>query len=273
NDEGRRTVRIHVVGTVLGIVFQDENCRAGPKARLGDTFHQLADGVIVIGGGGKGGDLARGGPRCVVVAQAHHDQARHMAGLLIFRQFIEKNLGAIHVGIVEVEAAVERVGYLGQHRVAHAGDLLGAGGGVRLVVDHVAEVAQGKAGRHGIGPEVAGGGQRGGVLLFEIVGNPAAGVLVGPHLLHVIGGDGGGGPVMAVGGDVAVDIEVVQQDEFAGQFVKVGGGVFTEEDQRRVAVALLQVAQHHLPAGKGPRPDLGPRSAQENRRPRRLRGP
>src|ERR1019366_1225549 len=129
--------------------------------------------------------------------------------------------------------------------VAHAGDLLGAGGGGGVfIVDHVAKVAKGNAGGGGIGPQVASGGQRGGILLFEIEEVTAAGVHAGPHLLHVIGGDGGGGPVLAVGGDIAVDVEIVEQDEFARQFVQVGGDVFPEEDQRGVAVALFHVAQH-----------------------------
>src|ERR1035438_1569243 len=238
DEEGGGAVGIHVVGTVLGVVFEDENGRIGPKARFRDALDQLADGVVVIGGGGERGDLAGGGAGSVVVGEAHYNQARHIAGLLIFGELVEEDLGPLDVGIAEVEAAVERVGDFGEDGVAHAGDLLGAKGGGVFIIDHVAEVAKGNAGRGGIGPQVAGGGQRGWILRFEIVVVAALGVHAGPHLLHVIGGDGRGGPVLAVG------VEIIEQDEFARQFVEVGGGVFPEEDQRRVAVALSHVAQH-----------------------------
>ena len=98
-------MRIHVIGAVLGVVFQNENCGAGPETRFGDPFHQLAHGVIVIGGSGERSDLAGGGARGVVVAQAHDDQARHVAGFLVFGEFVQKDLGAIDVGIVQVKAA------------------------------------------------------------------------------------------------------------------------------------------------------------------------
>ena len=53
---------------------------------------------------------------------------------------------------------------------------------------------------------------------------------------------------MAVGADIAVDVEIVEQDEFARQLVEIGRGVFAEEDQRRIAVALFHVAQHLIVA-------------------------
>src|ERR1017187_652087 len=73
DEEGGGTVGIHVVGTVLGVVFEDENGGVGPKARFGDALDQLADSKVVIGGGGERGDLAGGGAGSVVVAEAHYN--------------------------------------------------------------------------------------------------------------------------------------------------------------------------------------------------------
>ena len=53
---------------------------------------------------------------------------------------------------------------------------------------------------------------------------------------------------MAVGADIAVDVEIVEQDEFARQLVEIGREVLAEEDQRRVAVAFFHVAQHLIVA-------------------------
>jgi hypothetical protein len=47
-------------------------------------------------------------------------------------------------------------------------------------------------------------------------------------------------PVVA---DLGVHVEVVEEDEFPGQGVGVGGDLFPEQAEARVAVALLEVAQ------------------------------
>ena len=47
---------------------------------------------------------------------------------------------------------------------------------------------------------------------------------------------------MAVGGDVGVDVEVVEEDEIAGELVVVGGDGFGEEGEGGVAVADAEVA-------------------------------
>ena len=48
---------------------------------------------------------------------------------------------------------------------------------------------------------------------------------------------------MAVGADFGVHVEIVQQDELAGELVQVGRDALGEEAQLRVAVALRQVAE------------------------------
>ena len=54
----------------------------------------------------------------MIVAHAHEDEAGHGAGLLEFGEIGEEDLGAIDVGVIEVEAVVFPVGVLGQDRVS-----------------------------------------------------------------------------------------------------------------------------------------------------------
>ena len=74
-------------------------------------------------------------------------------------------------------------------------------------------------------PEVSGGGMRdhradalGGIRKAVV-----APVVQGPGALDVVGGVGGHRPLVAVGRDLALNIEVVEQDELARQGVVIGG--------------------------------------------------
>ncbi len=49
---------------------------------------------------------------------------------------------------------------------------------------------------------------------------------------------------MAIGGDHAVAIKVVQKNELLGQRVQVGGRLASEDAKLRVAVALADVAEN-----------------------------
>ncbi len=49
---------------------------------------------------------------------------------------------------------------------------------------------------------------------------------------------------MAVGAHVAIDVEIVEQHKLARQLVMVGADIFLEEAQRRIALALADIAQH-----------------------------
>ena len=120
NQKRRRAVRIHVVRPVLRVVFQHANHRRRPEARFRDALHQHADGVVVVRRQGKRRQPPGRDAVGVIVAHPHDDEARHVAGLLVFRQLAEESLGALHVGVGQVEAAIHPVGHFGQHRVAHA---------------------------------------------------------------------------------------------------------------------------------------------------------
>src|SRR5262249_18377854 len=73
---------------------------------------------------------------------------------------------------------------------------------------------------------------------------PPVAVVVGPSLLDIVGGIGRVAPLVAVLGDLAAAVEVVEQHIAAGQGVRVGGGLLAEQGQRRVAVSRLYIAEH-----------------------------
>ncbi len=243
-DEGRGAVRVDMVGAVLGVVFQDENGGLRPELRLRDRLHQQPERVVVVGDGGLRSDLAGADARGVIVAEPHRHEARHLAAALEFRQIAQEHLHAFDVGVVHVEAAELHVGVLRQRRVAHGGDLASRGRRRRDVGHPPAVVAEAQARLHGVAPDVAGRGQRGALAALVVVVAAARGVRVRPHALHVSGRDGGARPVVPVGADVGIDVEVVQQHELARQPVVVRRHFFSEQREGRIAVADAEITEH-----------------------------
>ena len=92
----------------------------------------MPERVVVVGHRGERRDLAGGRAGGVVVAEAHDHQPRHAAGLLEFREIAEEDLGAVDIGVLQVERRGSSVGDLREHRVAHARrSALSLRGGVR----------------------------------------------------------------------------------------------------------------------------------------------
>ncbi len=91
-------------------------------------------------------------------------------------------------------------------------------------------------------PEIARRGIRE-VAVVVVVNPGAARVGQGPVAGDVVGVVGHRRPGMAVGRDVSVAVEVVEQHELLGQLVVVGRHVAPEHHQRRVAVASGHVAE------------------------------
>ena len=76
DDERDAAMRVHVVGAVLGIVFEDEEGRVVPEGRVRDSIDGAADGQVVVGNGGLGRGSAGPRARGVVVGQAQLDEVR-----------------------------------------------------------------------------------------------------------------------------------------------------------------------------------------------------
>src|SRR4051812_32891360 len=75
------------------------------------------------------------------------------------------------------------------------------------------------------------------------------GVGQNPGALVEIGSNGGIAPAMAIHADLAIAVEIIQQDIFTGQLMMIGGDPFAIEAKSRVAIAngltpsVFQVAQ------------------------------
>ena len=48
---------------------------------------------------------------------------------------------------------------------------------------------------------------------------------------------------MAIGADIGVDIEVIEEDELIGKFVMIGRDLLAEDGKRGIAIAFADVAQ------------------------------
>ena len=78
---------------------------------------------------------------------------------------------------------------------------------------------------------------------FGVVGVFTGTVADGPGFLDVVGDGGGSGPDVAIAGDVAAVVEVVEDAELAGEFVLIRGDVFTVHGYFGVAVGFGEVAK------------------------------
>ena len=82
-----------------------------------------------------------------------------------------------------------------------------------------------------------------GDLALEIVGAFLAAIGDLPGLLVVVGSDRGGRPEMAVAGDLAAVVEIVEHSELQSEFVLVGSDVGAVHGERGIAVADFQIAE------------------------------
>ena len=69
DDENDAAMGIDVVGSVLGVVFEDENGGIVPIGAVGDGVDDSADGEIVVGNGSGGAGLPLGATGSVVVQE------------------------------------------------------------------------------------------------------------------------------------------------------------------------------------------------------------
>src|SRR5262245_4588727 len=110
--------------------------------------------------------------------------------------------------------------------------------------DELAVAAVSDSGARAVIPDVASSRPRDLLTLFVIVGASSIGVVRRPGLLGVIGGVGRHRPVVVVGRDLGVDVEVVEQYEFARQRVLIRRHFLSEKAKARIAGAFFHIAQH-----------------------------
>ena len=217
---------------------------SGQYLLCADGFDDPAQGQVVAGHAGLRRERAGAGARGVVLAQAHDHEARQVAVLLELLELAEEGFGVVGVAVA---AAVEprrcrSPGTCGRPVPARAPSIRSDAVWLADAAAVFAVAAIGKACAGARVPDVAARGI-GQVAVVVVVDPRPPRVGESPVAGDVIGVVGHRRPGMAVGRDVAVAVEVVEQHELLGQLVMVGRHLAAEHDQRRIAVAARQVAE------------------------------
>ncbi|KDN82231.1 hypothetical protein KCH_59400 [Kitasatospora cheerisanensis KCTC 2395] len=241
---------VHVVQAGLRVVLDHEDRGVLPVRAVADLVDDLPDRQVVVGD--LGGRV--GGAAGVVAGQPQHVEVGGAVPLEVLLPDL-RPVDVRHAGVELREGrhrhAVQRGDRRGGDQLvrgAAAGGLHGLGVAVQVLpgragrlgeeLVELAEVPHGLPGRLGAAPQGAAG------LVAErvVLGVVAADVLAGRGLgvLRIVGLHQ---PVVALGGVGADVVRVVVQAELPGQRVLVGRHVLAELGQRRVAVALRQVAE------------------------------
>src|SRR5580700_3578262 len=102
DDERDRAVRVHMVGTVLRVVFQNENCRVIPVGAVRNGVNHAAEREVVVGYGGCRARQIRSRASGVIIRQIKKNESRQLevrtfmrvAGAYVRGEFIQKFIGA-----------------------------------------------------------------------------------------------------------------------------------------------------------------------------------
>src|SRR5882762_3270597 len=105
-----------MVSSILGVVFQDENCGVVPVGAVRDRFDDAPESEVVAGHRRGRSGLPRARAAGVVVGQVQDDEARKLPALPFLLgpneslEFVEKLVGAQLIGVVDVERGVLEIG-------------------------------------------------------------------------------------------------------------------------------------------------------------------
>ena len=86
---------IHVIEAALRIVLDDKYAGLFPEAALADSFHNPAEGEIVVCDHGARCGKFRGRPLRVVAGKAHEQEIGHLAFLLELLQILQEKISPI----------------------------------------------------------------------------------------------------------------------------------------------------------------------------------
>src|SRR5580704_17064529 len=85
-------MRVDMVGPVLRIILDYEDCRLRPRLAVADRVNQLSEGHVTAGDTGGRRKCARPGAGRVVLAQAQYHQARKSALPLEFAELFQEDV-------------------------------------------------------------------------------------------------------------------------------------------------------------------------------------
>src|ERR1700677_1782696 len=249
HDVGGGTIATNVVPAVLRVVLDAEDAGVGPKLRMADGVHDLAEGKVVVGGLGFGRRLTKFGAASMVVGNPNNDEIVEGAGGFVGFEVFDKGGGTGDVGDVEVKSNVVALDEGAQRihvRLGSVNDGVGTAGEVAIGGGPITDIF------FGIFPAVMSGGK------FAEVGNVFAmfgGIIpnkarrrigeritagraaatgriaarpAGKFTFQIIRRDTAVGPVVAISAQDAATIGVIQQRKIADEFVFVGRDAFAK---------------------------------------------
>ena len=234
---------INVIGAILCVVLHDKNRGRGPEFRSAHGLDHATQGQIIFSHVRGRSRLARRSSGRVIVRESHNLQARHFSLALKSMQFGDESVRPGQVAVIHVETPEVRIKMSLERRNQGRTRIIGG----RTIVDEFAVASVGHLGRFGSVPKITAGGLRNlesplariGVFTVLIVA-----VTHRPYPLDEVRRVSTHGPFVAIGTHFALDVEVVEQHELAGESMMVRGDGFGKQAQGGIALPLRHVAQH-----------------------------
>ena len=236
-DDEDRAVRVDVVGAVLGVVFEGEEREGPPRRGAGQARDHAAQGEIVVG---------------------HHRARREGAAAaalgVVARQVQDHEVGEAALPVPAVHRVGEQARAHGVRDRQVPARVVGRGNAfepadlrvvvvARIRIGELAEVDDPQPLAPRRVPEIRVARVLHVLAVLEVV-VAAAAVDRRPRLLVVVARECTRGPLVAVGADLAVHIEVVAQHPAPGEGVGVGRDAVVEDRERRIAVPRRHVAEY-----------------------------
>ena len=230
---------IHVIRAVLRVIFEDEDGRFVPITAARDRFDDPPERRIILRDHRARRTRARPRGCRMVVPQPDDVQLRQLTALLELTEFPQPRIDPRVVEDVEV---VRRI--VGAEVPLQPGNACFDHAGLLVLVHELAVAPDGDIGADGNVPDVS--ERRGRQIAVRVALTAAAlaeidaaplSIVGGPDLLDGIGRVGPGGERMAVIADLGVHVEIVQQDEFLSERVRVRSDRLSEQCERRIPVA------------------------------------
>src|SRR5438309_1895239 len=115
-------MRVNVIGAILSVVFEDENCGVVPVRTVRNCFDYAAEGKIVVGHGSSWPGLAGSGTASMIIRQIEQYELRQFGSLPFCfgtdkpRELVEEFVGAKLIGIFGIEIGIKRVEVVAQSR-------------------------------------------------------------------------------------------------------------------------------------------------------------
>ena len=230
-----------MIGAVLRVVLDDKDRGARPELRLAHRLDQHANGEVIVRDMRDGRRLAGARAARVIIRQPHDLQPRHLPLLFKSLKLGNETRRALHVGIAHVERVI-----LGVNVPLEPLHLRLAGLAVFWARRELAVAAVAHTMRRRTIPQIAARWRRDREHALGRIRKLRAAVAVAdrPRLLDEVRRVRRHAPFVPVGAHLALHVKIIERHEIARERMVVRRHVLAENAQRRIAVALAEIAEH-----------------------------